>query len=105
MGEIIHLPLKTAMNIVVHVQIAAGTAAGTPGHYCPYYMLGLVPRARDIARDRTDEGPPSHTQVKGREGHPQLCKPTLKRYKENEARPGENEEPHYEDSKGSLITA
>lgn len=68
MGEITHLPLKTAMNIVVQVQIAAGTAAGTPGHYCPYYMLGLVPRARDIARDRTDEGPPSHTQVKGREG-------------------------------------
>ena len=56
------------MNIVVHVHIAPGTAAGTLGHYCPYYMLGPVPRARDIARDKTDEAPPSHTRVKEREG-------------------------------------
>ena len=56
------------MNIVVHIQTAPGTAAGTLGHYCPDYILGPVPRARDIARDRRDEAPPSHTRAKEREG-------------------------------------
>lgn len=76
------------MNIVVHVQIAAGTAAGTLGHYCPDYMgLGLVPRARDTARGTEQmKGLPSHTQVKGREGT-RNSKPTLMLSKENEARP------------------
>ena len=44
-------------------------SSGHPGPLLSYYyMLGPVPRARDIARDKTDEAPPSHTRVKEREG-------------------------------------
>ena len=76
------------MNIVVHIQTALGTAAGTLGHYCPYYILGPVPQARDIARDRTDGRTTKSHSSEGERGHLQLCKPTLVAMKKRKSKTG-----------------